>query len=147
MRIHGKNNLSPADRQQRYANLHPNYDHSQTDFSAFGEQPIQVACLAHGPFQTTPKLHLRQVHTCPDCCKTIKSLQPPIWRKYQKKQLTEMIPYTKGFDLTGVSISDFDKQNGSPKPGDFIARGADHSDMWLIAAKYHKDNYQVVKDK
>ena len=146
MRIHGKDNLSPADRQQRYTNLHPNYDHSKTDFTAFGEQLIQVTCLAHGPFQTTAKLHLRQVHTCPDCCKEYKPLQPPTWRLYQKKQLTEMIPYTKGFDLTGVSISEFDKQNGSPKPGDFIARGTDHSDMWLVAAQYHKDNYQVIKE-
>ena len=147
MRIHGKNNLSPADRQQRYTDLHPNYNHFQTDFTAFGEQPIQVTCLAHGPFQTTPKLHLRQVHTCPECCKAIVKLQPPTWRKYQFKALTEMIPYTKGFDLTDVFISEYDRLNGSPKPGDFIARGADHSDMWLIAAQYHKDNYQVVKDK
>ena len=58
-----------------------------------------------------------------------------------------MIPWTPSFDTTNVSISDFDKQNGSPKLGDFIARGTDHSDMWLIAAKYHRDNYQVVKDK
>lgn len=147
MRIHGKTNLSPADRQQRYTDLHPNYDHSQTDFTAFGEQPIQVTCKAHGPFQTTPKLHLKQVHTCPECCKTIIKLQPPTWRKYQEKLLTEMIPWTPSFDTTHVSISEFDKQNGSPKLGDFIARGTDHSDMWLIAAKYHRENYQVIKEK
>ena len=147
MRIYGKNNLSPADRLQRYTELHPNYDHSQTDMEASGKQLIQVRCLAHGTFQTTPKVHLQQVHTCPECCKTIIKLQPPTWRLYQKRQLTEMIPYTKGFDLTGVYISDFDKQNGSPKPGDFIARGTDHSYMWLVAAQYHKDNYQVIKDK
>lgn len=142
-----KTNLTPDQRQARYTELHPNYDHTQTDFTAFGKQPITVTCKIHGPFETNPKLHLYQVHTCPTCCKEFKPIQPPKWRKYQKKQFTEMIPYTSGFNLTGVSISDFDKQNGSPKPGDFIARGANPTDMWLIAAQYHRDNYIVVKEK
>ena len=142
-----KTHLTPEQRQDRYTELHPNYDHTKTDFSAHGIQPIDVICNVHGPFVTTPKLHLKQIHTCPDCCKEYKPLQPPTWRNYRKRGFTEMIPYTSGFNMDGVSISEFDKQNGSPKPGDFIARGTDHSDMWLVAAQYHKENYEVVKEK
>lgn len=142
-----KTHLTPEQRQARYLELHPNYDHSKTDFTAHGIQCIDVTCPAHGPFITTVKLHLKQVHTCPDCCKAIKSLQPPTWRRYQFKALTEMIPYTKGFDLTDVFISEFDILNGSPKPGDFIARDKDNTDMWLVSAQYHKDNYELVKEK
>lgn len=143
-----KTNLTSQQRQARYIELHPIYTHTQTDFTASGIQSIDVTCNLHGPFTTTAKLHLKQIHTCPECLKQSKSLlQPPTWRKYQKKLLTEMIPWTPSFNTTHVSISEFDKQNGSPKQGDFIARGADHSDMWLIAAQYHKDNYQVIKEK
>lgn len=143
-----KTNLTPEQRQARYSELHPIYDHSQTDFTAHGTQFIDVSCNLHGPFITTAKLHLKQIHTCPDCLKQSKLLvQPPTWRKYQNKQLIEMIPWTPSFDVTNVSISQHDYLNGSPKQGDFIARGPDHSDMWLIAAQYHKDNYQIVKEK
>jgi hypothetical protein len=44
-----------------------------------------------------------------------------------------------------VSISDFDKANGSPKPGDMIARNPErHDDQWLVAAKYFRDNFEPV---
>ena len=142
-----KTHLTPEQRQDRYTELHPNYDHTKTDFSAYGEQSITVICNVHGPFVTTPKLHLKQIHTCPYCCKEYKPLQPLTWRNYRKRGFTEMVPYTSGFNMDGVSISDFDKQNGSPKPGDFIARGTDHSDMWLVAAQYHKENYEIAKEK
>lgn len=140
-----KTHLTPEQRQARYTELHPNYDHTNTNFAAFGEQSIDVTCLAHGSFQTTARLHIKQIHTCPECCRTIVKLQPPTWRKYQNRQLIEMIPYTSGFDMTNVHISDFDRQNGSPKPGDFIARN--QTSMWLISAQHHKDNYVVVKEK
>lgn len=143
-----KTHLTPEQRQARYSELHPIYDHSQTDFTAHGTQFIDVSCNLHGPFITTAKLHLKQIHTCPDCLKQSKLLvQPPTWRKYQNKQLIEMIPWTPSFDVTNVSISQHDYLNGSPKQGDFIARIPDNSGMWLIAAQYHKDNYQIVKEK
>ena len=146
-RLH-KTHLTPEQRQTRYSELHPIYDHSQTNFTAYGTQFIDVSCNLHGPFITTAKLHLKQIHTCPDCLKQSKLLvQPPTWRKYQNKQLIEMIPWTPSFNVTNVSISQHDYLNGSPKQGDFIARIPDHSGMWLIAAQYHKDNYQIVKEK
>lgn len=44
-----------------------------------------------------------------------------------------------------VSISDVDKQNGSPKIGDMIARNPkNHNDQWLVAEKYFKDNFEEL---
>ena len=141
-----KTHLTPEERKARYLTLHPNYDHSQTDFTAHGIQAIDVICKAHGPFVTTAKFHLRNVNSCPDCMKNAKQLQPPSWRKYQKRGTTEMIPWTRSFDMTNVSISEHDKLNGSPAQGDFIARGENPTDMWLVSAKYHKEHYQLVKE-
>lgn len=42
-----------------------------------------------------------------------------------------------------VSISDVDRENGSPKIGDKIARNPkDHNDQWLVAAQYFQDNFE-----
>lgn len=44
-----------------------------------------------------------------------------------------------------ISISDADKNNGSPKIGDMIARNPkDYSDQWLIAEQYFKDNFEQL---
>ena len=44
-----------------------------------------------------------------------------------------------------VSISDADKNNGSPKIGDMIARNPkDYSDQWLVAEQYFKDNFKTI---
>ena len=42
------------------------------------------------------------------------------YKKYRRKQVAEMRPYKDGDDLNGVSISDVDRNAGSPKPGDMI---------------------------
>lgn len=43
----------------------------------------------------------------------------------------------------GVSISQEDQRNGSPKIGDMIARNPkNHSDKWLVNEKYFKDNFK-----
>ena len=46
-----------------------------------------------------------------------------------------------------VSISEVGKQNGSPKIGDMIARNPkNHSDQWLVAEQYFKDNFEQVSE-
>lgn len=56
-----------------------------------------------------------------------------------------MHPYTPGEDLTGVSISEPDRANGSPKEGDMIARNPkNHADQWLVAKKYFEDNLELA---
>jgi len=67
------------------------------------------------------------------------------YKHYRRKQGAEMRPYQVGDELNGVSISDVDRNAGSPKPGDMIARNPkNHSDKWLVAAKYFADNFESV---
>jgi hypothetical protein len=59
------------------------------------------------------------------------------FRQYRRKQITELRPYEPGEDMSGVSISTPDKEAGSPKAGDMIARNPkNHADKWLVAAQY-----------
>lgn len=65
------------------------------------------------------------------------------WSFYQRKGLSEMRPYVPGEDLSGVSIAECDKTNGSPKDGDMIARNPkNYGDQWLVAKKYFEDNFE-----
>ena len=69
----------------------------------------------------------------------------PEYKQYKRKGLSEMTPYTKDLDMEGVSISEADLSNGSPKEGDMIARNPkDHSDKWLVAKAYFEDNLEEV---
>ena len=65
------------------------------------------------------------------------------WYLYKRKGLSEMRPYQIGEDMAHVSISDPDRQNGSPKEGDMIARNPkNYADQWLVAEKYFEDNLE-----
>lgn len=67
------------------------------------------------------------------------------YTKYRKKQIAELRPYKKGEKLIGVSISDADKKNGSPRIGDMIARNPkNHNDKWLVAKQYFKENFEPI---
>ena len=70
------------------------------------------------------------------------------FKQYRKKQLAELRPYEPGEILHGVSIAEVDRQNGSPQPGDMIARNPNnHNDQWLVAAQYFADNFtELGKD-
>lgn len=63
------------------------------------------------------------------------------YKKYVRKGHTEAVEWTKGMDMSNVSISAADKEVGSPKTGDMIARNPlNHNDKWLIAKKYFQEN-------
>jgi hypothetical protein len=66
--------------------------------------------------------------------------------KYRRTQIAEMRPATPEDALDGsISVSTPDKANGSPRPGDMIARNpANHADQWLVAAKYFADNFEPM---
>ena len=82
--------------------------------------------------------------------------------KYRRKQIAELRPVTKtdveNYDIRdeiiisfnpdnplSVSISDVDRENGSPKIGDMIARNPkNHLDQWLVAEQYFKDNFEPI---
>lgn len=67
----------------------------------------------------------------------------PDFKPFRRKQIAELAPWTPDFDLTRVSISVTDKDAGSPKDGDMIARNPkNHDDQWLVAAAYFADNFE-----
>ena len=74
------------------------------------------------------------------------------FKKYIRTGIAEMRPVTTEelntsmFDSL-VSISDADFNNGSPLPGDMIARNVDnHDDQWLVAAKYFNENFKILEE-
>lgn len=69
-----------------------------------------------------------------------------MYRQYRRTQIAEMADWAPGFDMTGVSISKPDQENGSPKEGDKIARNpANHADRWLVAAAYFASNFEPLQ--
>lgn len=68
-------------------------------------------------------------------------------RFFKKKAIQPMVQWHPEYDMKGVSVSDADKTNGSPKMGDFIATNpASPDDKWLVAAKFIADNYEEVTE-
>ena len=67
------------------------------------------------------------------------------FKQYKRKGLSELTPWTPSMDMTRVSVSQADKEAGSPKLGDMIARNpVDHKDMWLVAKDYFEANLELV---
>lgn len=65
--------------------------------------------------------------------------------QYRRKQIAELRPWMPGDDMNRVSVSAPDKEAGSPKDGDMIARNPkNHDDQWLVAAAYFADNFEPV---
>ena len=69
------------------------------------------------------------------------------FKQYRRKQIAELRPYVPGEQLNErVSISVTDREAGSPREGDMIARNpADHDDQWLIAKDYFEANFEPVE--
>jgi hypothetical protein len=59
-----------------------------------------------------------------------------MFKSYRRKGITEMRPYVPGEDITGVSMSNVDREAGCPKEGDYIARNPDN----------HKQQYEEVPE-
>ena len=65
------------------------------------------------------------------------------FQQYRRKQIAELRPWQAGDDMSRISISAPDKEAGSPKSGDMIARNPkNHDDQWLVAAAYFADNFE-----
>jgi hypothetical protein len=66
------------------------------------------------------------------------------FKQYRRKQIAELRPFQEGERLSeSVSISQVDRDNGSPKVGDMIARNPkNHNDQWLVAKQYFEDNFE-----
>ena len=72
------------------------------------------------------------------------------FKEYRRTAIAEMWKWSpkSGMKLLqdlqelGISVSQADIDNGSPKPGDMIARNPkNHKDMWLVAKAYFEDNF------
>lgn len=69
------------------------------------------------------------------------------FKQYRRMAIAEMADWHEDFDMTGVSVSEPDQKNGSPLPGDKIARNPkNHEDKWLVAAAYFADNFEPVEE-
>ena len=67
------------------------------------------------------------------------------FRQYRRKQIAELAPWTPNFDMTRVSVSAADKEGGSPRTGDMIARNPkNHDDQWLVSKDYFDENFEPV---
>lgn len=74
------------------------------------------------------------------------------FKQYKRTGLSEMRPITDkeiqlGYKIAdyGISLSETDEENGSPKIDDMIARNPkNHEDQWLIAKKYFEDNLELA---
>lgn len=67
------------------------------------------------------------------------------YRFFKKKAAQPMYDYKEGMCMEGISISEADKANGSPKIGDMIAVNVkDASDKWLVAKEFMEENYEEV---
>lgn len=66
------------------------------------------------------------------------------FNQYRRKQIAELRPFIEGEVLSDrVSVSPADREAGSPKSGDMIARNPkNHEDQWLVAAQYFNDNFE-----
>jgi len=69
------------------------------------------------------------------------------FKQYRRKQIAELRPYLPGETLSDrISISATDRDAGSPKEGDMIARNpADHDDEWLVSKEYFEANFEPVE--
>ena len=62
------------------------------------------------------------------------------FKQYKRKGLSEMRPYVKGEDLTGVSVSDTD--HPETDMGMVARNPVNHADRWYVARKYFEDNLE-----
>jgi hypothetical protein len=68
------------------------------------------------------------------------------FKQFRRKQIAELRPFQEGEQLSErVSVSQADKEAGSPKVGDMIARNPkNQDDQWLVAKQYFEDNFESV---
>ena len=69
------------------------------------------------------------------------------FQTYLRTSISELRPVTDAEIQTKVlapyiSLSQADREAGSPLPGDMIARNPkNHKDQWLVAKKYFEENF------
>lgn len=73
---------------------------------------------------------------------------PPVeleYKQYSRTETVELAEWKPDMDLTGVFMSEADRESGSPKEGDRIARNPrNHAERWLVRAESFKDDYKAL---
>ena len=71
-----------------------------------------------------------------------------MWNQYIRTNIAEMREVTED-EINGnispiISISKADRDNGSPRKGDMVARNQlnPENDQWLVAEKYFNENFK-----
>ena len=69
------------------------------------------------------------------------------FKPYRRKQIAQIREYEPSEAWNDrISVSAADKDAGSPKKGDMIARNPDNpDDQWLIAADYFAKNFEPLE--
>ena len=64
------------------------------------------------------------------------------FRQYKRVNISEMRPYIKGEDLSGVSVS---KEDSPGEDMGMIARNPENeNDQWYVARRYFTDNFELI---
>ena len=64
------------------------------------------------------------------------------WEKYRRTGLSEMRPYLRGEDLTGISVN---KEDDPANDMGMVARNPkNHEDQWYVARAYFNDNLELA---
>lgn len=70
-----------------------------------------------------------------------------MFKQYRRKAIAELRLVTEDeLDKGAEYLSSVaDLANGSPKPGDRIARNPkNHNDLWLVAEQYFNENFEEI---
>ena len=69
------------------------------------------------------------------------------FKKYRRKGLSEMRPYVKGEDLTGINVALINYSINPETDMGMIARNPkNHDDKWYVARKYFEENLEEVAE-
>lgn len=64
-----------------------------------------------------------------------------MFKNYVKKAVQPMRPYIDGEDLTGISLSDADKELDTLAGGMIAVSSANPDDQWYVAKAFFDENY------
>ena len=65
--------------------------------------------------------------------------------RWYRKKAGLLRPYVPGEPMDRISVGPVDREKGSPKIGDWIARNPHNpDDQWLVAAEYFAENFEPI---
>lgn len=102
------------------------------------------SCMGTGVVYDGTALMVRSIRA--EMTEIVEEIRMLEFKQYRRKQIAELRPYEQGEDMTQISVAAVDKEAGSPKGGDMIARNPkNHDDKWLVAAQYFADNFEPIE--